>query len=164
MELLEIGKIVRAHGIKGGVKVMSYLDADFSMFKHVYVGTKKQNANILSCQSLNNDAYILKLDISTDCNSAESLKNFSIFVDRKEYPTLQDKVYLTDCLGLPLLDEKGEKLGELVDFDDYGASIILTIKCGAVSYSIPYVEEFVHFDNVKQAFITTKQKFEDLRV
>ena len=62
------------------------------------------------------------------------------------------------------LDENGEKLGELVDFDEYGASVILTIKTGAASYSLPYVDEYIKYDQEKNAFVTTKQIFEDMCV
>lgn len=165
MKLFEIGKIVRAHGIKGNVKVVSYLeDADFSKFKHVFVGDKNTSANIVTCQNLNNDAFSIKLDISKDANMAEELKNKSILIDREEYPFIKNKIYLSDCLGFPLLDENGEKLGELVDYEDYGASVIFIIKSGVVSYQIPYVDEIVKLDAGNMAFITTKQKFEDMRV
>ena len=35
MNLLEIGKILRPHGIKGAVKVECFVDEHFSMFKDV---------------------------------------------------------------------------------------------------------------------------------
>ena len=54
--LLEIGKIVRTHGIKGGVKVISFLDDDLSKFKHVYIGENKLSANIKSISPLNGGA------------------------------------------------------------------------------------------------------------
>ena len=46
MNLLEIGKIVRVHGVKGAVKIVSYIDQNFSVFKRVYIGQKRVNAVI----------------------------------------------------------------------------------------------------------------------
>ena len=37
MNLLEVGKILRPHGIKGAVKVECFVDGHFSMFKDVFV-------------------------------------------------------------------------------------------------------------------------------
>ena len=54
--------------------------------------------------------------------------------------------------------------GELVDFDDYGASTILTIKAGAVSYQIPFVDAIIIYNEELDCFLINQQKFEDLRV
>lgn len=163
--LLEIGKIVRTHGIKGAVKVISYLDGvNFSIFKHIYIGANKLSANIVKALPLNNDAFSLAIDIIDSVEKAEKLKNQSVYIDRTEYEEFKDKVYLGDLIGAPVLSENGTKLGEMVDFDDYGASVILTIKCGVTSYSIPYVDDIIIYDEGKNCFIIEEQKFKDLRV
>ena len=164
MNLLEIGKIVRVHGIKGSVKVISYVDEDFSKFKHVYLTIKKISANILSVKSLNGDAYSVLIDIIPTVEEAEKYKNQSVYIDRDEYKDFKNKIYLSDLVNKPVIDENGNKLGEMIDYEDYGASVILTIKCGVVSFSIPYVQDFVAFDKDKDAFVIEKQKFEDMRV
>lgn len=160
--LLEIGKIVRAHGVKGAVKVVSYLDDDFKQFKHVYIGEKLFEGNFTKVLNLNKDAYAIQIDTIPTIDDAEKFKNLSVYIDRNEYPSFQDKVYLSDLIGAPVIDENGEKLGELVDFDEYGASVILSIRAGAVTYSLPYVDEYIKYDEEKDAFVTTKQIFEDM--
>ena len=162
--LLEIGKIVRVHGIKGAVKVISYVDEDFSTFKHVYVTHKRVSANITKVQPLNGDAYIVMFDIMPNIDVAETFRNQSIYIDRNEYPEFENKVYLSDLINISVVNENGEEIGKMVNFDDYGATIILTIKCGAVSYDIPYIEEVIHYDKVQNCFVINQQKFEDLRV
>lgn len=164
MNLLEIGKIVRPHGIKGYVKVISYIDEDFSKFKHVYISVKKVNANIKKVQPLNNDAYIVCLDVIPDVDTAETFRNQSIYIDRTEYEEFKDKIYMSDLINKPVLSEKGEKLGDMIDYDDYGASVILTIKCGAVSYQIPYVKDIIEYNVDLEAFIIEEQRFKDMRV
>lgn len=164
MNLLEIGKIVRVHGIKGAVKVISYVDEDFSIFKHVYLTHKRVNANIKKVQPLNGDAYIVFFDIMPNIETAETYKNQSIYIDRNEYKEFEEKVYLSDLINKAVVNENGEDVGKMVNFDDYGATIILTIKCGAVSYDIPYIEELIRYDRTVNCFIINQQKFEDLRV
>lgn len=163
--LLEIGKIVRTHGIKGAVKVISYLDGvNFSIFKNIFVGEKLLPAKITKLQPLNNDAYSIMLDIAPSIELAEKLKNQSIFVDRSNYAELKNKIYLSDLINKPVLNEKGKEIGTVIDYDDYGASIVLTIRCGAVSYQIPFVEEIVVYNEELEAFIINQQKFENLRI
>lgn len=164
LDLLEIGKIVRVHGIKGAVKVMSYVDNDFSMFKHVYLGDKRISANIKKVLPLNNDAYSVTIDIIPDIDIAEKYRNCSIYVDRAEYTELEDTIYLSDLLNKNVIDENGEVVGILVDYNNYGATDILEIKCGIVTYSLPFIEDIIYFDEDKDAFVVDGQKFKDLRV
>lgn len=164
MNLLEIGKILRPHGIKGAVKVEGYVDEHFSHFKNVMLTNKKQPAVVKSVQNLNNGFYIVTFDAIPDVETAERFRNQSVFIDREQYNDYKDKLYMSDLINKPVLDENGEKLGDMVDYDDYGATIILTIKTGAVSYQIPYVEDIIVFDRDKNAFVIEKQKFEDLKI
>jgi len=164
MNLLEIGKIVRTHGIKGAVKVVSYMEEDFSTFKHVYITHKKVSANITKVLPLNGDAFSVVFDVIPTIEVAETFKNQSVYIDRDEYTQFKDKLYMSDLLNKPVLNENGIQIGEMVDFDDYGASIILTIKCGAVSYQIPYVDEVIEYSSEQNAFVVNEQKFKDMRI
>ena len=85
MNLLEIGKIVRVHGVKGAVKVMSYIDEPINQFKHVYIGQKRVNANISCIKSLNNDAFSINFDVMPDIDTAQKFINQSVYIDREEY-------------------------------------------------------------------------------
>ena len=164
MNLLEIGKIVRVHGVKGAVKIISYVDENFSTFKHVYIGQKRVNAKVTGVKPLNNDAFSVSFDIMPTIDVAQGFINQSVYIDRTEYKEFEDKIYLSDLINKPVLSESGEQLGYMVDFDDYGASVILTIKCGFNSYQIPYVDELISYNRELEAFITNKQKFEDMRI
>ncbi len=164
-KFLEIGKILRPHGIKGAVKLQSYLDdVDFSMFRRVYIGHKAIAGNIVQVQPLNNDSYALTIDIISSVEMAEKYRNQSVYIDRTEYGLLKDKVYLSDLMHKPVLNEQGAKLGEVVDYDDYGASVILTKRCGAESYMLPYVENLIRYSEENDAFIVNEETFKDNRV
>lgn len=164
MNLLEVGKILRPHGIKGAVKVECYLDESFSIFKELLITNKLAKATVKGVQNLNKDFYIVSLDIIPDIDTAEKYRNQSIYIDRDLYPQFKNQVYLSDLINKPLICETGENLGYMVDYDDYGASVILTIKSGVCSYQIPYVKDVVIYDDDKQAFVIDRQKFEDVRI
>ncbi len=164
MNLLEIGKIVRTHGIKGAVKVISFVDEDFKMFKHIYISNKKVNANITKVLPLNGDAFSVTIDVIPTIEVAETYRNQSIYIDRDEYPAFQDRLFMSDLINKPVVTSDGKEIGYMVDYDDYGASIILTIKSGFTSYQIPYVEEVISYSTEKNAFIIDEQKFIDMRI
>ena len=164
MNLLEVGKILRPHGIKGAVKIECYVDAHFSMFKEVFVTEKRAKAQVKNVQNLNKDFYIATLDIIPDVDTAEKFRNQSIYIDREQYAEFKDQVYLSDLINKPVVNEKDEQIGYMVDYEDYGASVILTINAGVYSYQIPYVKEIIMFDDKKDAFVINQQTFENVRV
>lgn len=164
MNLLEVGKILRPHGIKGAVKVECYVDESFSVFKDVFITSKLAKAKVKNVQSLNKGFYIVTLDILPDIDTAEKFRNQSIYINREDYAEFKDKLYMSDLINKPVLNENDEKIGDMVDYDDYGASTILTIRVGAVSYQIPYVKDIIVYDTDKNAFVIDQQKFDDLKI
>jgi ribosomal 30S subunit maturation factor RimM len=78
MNLLEIGKILRPHGIKGAVKVECYVDEHFSTFNDVMITEKRAKAQVRNVQSLNKDFYIVNFDVVPDIDTAEKFRNQSI--------------------------------------------------------------------------------------
>ena len=164
MNLLEIGKILRPHGIKGAVKVECYVDEHFSKFKEVMITNKLAKAVVKNVQNLNKDFYIVTLDVIPDIDTAEKFRNQSIYIDRDLYSEFKEKLYMSDLINKPVLNEKCEQIGYMVDYDDYGASVVLTIKAGVSSYQIPYVGDIIIYDEEKGAFIINQQTFEDVRI
>lgn len=164
MNLLEVGKILRPHGIKGAVKVECFVDEHFSIFKEVFVTEKRAKAKVKNVQNLNKDFYIVTLDIIPDVDTAEKFRNQSIYIDREQYAEFKDQVYLSDLINKPVLNENDEQIGYMVDYEDYGASVILTIKAGFASYQIPYVKDIIVFDDEKDSFVINQQAFEDVRI
>ncbi len=162
--LLEVGKVARPHGVRGAVKVLCYIEIGLNNIKQVYVGSKLTAYNVKQVQALNNDAFILTLKEIATVEQADKLRNLSVYIKRDETEEFKDKLYLSDLLGKQVINEKGEKLGELVDYEDYGASVILTIRCGVVSYSIPYVDGIIDYSEQADAFVINEQTFKDMRV
>ena len=164
MNLLEVGKILRPHGIKGAVKIECYLDEGFSIFKELLITNKLAKAQVKNVQNLNKDFYIVTLDVIPDIDTAEKFRNQSIYIDREMYSEFKEKLYMSDLINKPVLNEKGEQIGYMVDYDDYGARVVLTIKAGFSSYQIPYVEDIIIYDEEKGAFVIAQQTFEDTRI
>ena len=164
MNLLEIGKVLRPHGIKGAVKVECYVDEHFSTFKDVMITNKLAKAQVKNVQNLNKDFYIVTLDVIPDVDTAEKFRNQSIYIDRDLYSEFKEKLYMSDLINKPVMNEKGEQIGYMVDYDDYGASVVLTIKSGFSSYQIPYVDEVINYDEDKGAFVINQKTFEDVRI
>jgi len=146
------------------VKVECFVDEHFSTFKEVMITNKLAKAQVKNVQNLNKDFYIVTFDIIPDIDTAEKFRNQSIYIDRDNYKEFKEKLYMSDLINKPILNEKGEQIGYMVDYDDYGASVVLTIKSGVSSYQIPYVKDIIIFDEEKNAFVIDQQTFDNVKI
>ena len=85
--LLEVGKIINTHGLRGDVKVAVWMDYPeyFEEISYVYIKTrtelKKLTVKNVKYQKNN---LIVKFDEFKDINEAEPYKNFVLYADRDE--------------------------------------------------------------------------------
>ena len=162
--LLKIATILRPHGIKGAVKVECLVDDGLDGISDIFVGEGFIPARILSSSHLNKDFYTLALDTIKDVDMAEKYRNKPIYIDRTIYDAFKDKVYFSDLIGKKLVSTAGKVLGEVVDYSDFGMSTVLTVRCGAVSYQIPYTNEIVEFNSEQDCFVIDEKRFKEVRV
>ena len=162
---LPIAKIVRPHGLKGEVKVRPLVDEDVNMteFKKVYLGKANIPSQVLSVKPLNG-FFSIGLDTLSSIDEAEKYRNQFILVDRADYPQLFGQLRASDIIGYELKSEEGELLGNVVAYNDYGASTILTIGFGGMNYQIPMVEEIVWLSGDKTHLVTNKEKYLAVRI
>ena len=162
---IQIGKILRPHGIKGALKVSSNLDdIPFSKFNLVYVGEDREAMHIKRVQPLG-QFFLLQIDEITDCDQAEWYRSQYIYVDRNMYPEiLADVVMLSDYLGVSVFDETGKKVGIVVDVANYGSADILSINCSGTTYMVPCIQDTINFDKEKNIFIIDSKRFLETRV
>ena len=162
---IQIGKILRPHGIKGALKVSSNLDdIPFSKFSLVYLGDDREPMHIKRVQPLG-QFYLVQIDEITDCDQAEWYRNQFIYVDRNMYPEiLDDVIMLSDYMGVEVFDKTGKKVGVVVDVANYGSADIISINCGGTTYMVPYIADTLQFDKTRSIFIIDSKRFLETRV
>ena len=85
MREIKIAKILRPHGIKGGLKVSPLIDdIPFSSFGKVILGKAKIDTKITKIQPLK-QFLIVYVDAVNDCNTAETFRNQYIMIDREKF-------------------------------------------------------------------------------
>lgn len=123
-----IGKIVKAHGIGGLVKVDSYLDTPdlFDTLKKISVD--KVEYTIEKCSYSNDGFVFLKLKNVDDMNAALLLKDKSIFVDKSEMPKLDNgRYYISDIIGLNVATDT-KIYGKIINILQYGSADVVEVK------------------------------------
>ena len=129
-ELVLAGKISSPHGIKGLVKVFSYLDSpeNFGSYKN-YFDVEGKKIKLKYHFSKKNFA-IIEINEVRDRNSAEKEREKEIFIDKKDLPqTEKNEFYHNDLIGLKVLDYKtGIEIGHIIAIHNFGAGDIIEIE------------------------------------
>ncbi|BBI34471.1 ribosome maturation factor RimM [Cohnella abietis] len=133
--LLNIGKIVNTHGIRGEVKVYPQTDFPEVRFKP---GNKLQmfppesgepiTIEIVSSRE-QKKMYVLKLKGFDNINQVEKYKGWELKVsDSDRVPLPDGEYYFRDIVGCEVETEEGEKLGTITDILSPGANDIWVVK------------------------------------
>ncbi len=147
MQLLQVGKIVNTHGLKGMVKVYPYtnLAQDFERFKTLYLGATDQAALVVSALKYHKNLVIVKFK-GLDCiEDVEHLKNRLLYADKSQADQLlaDDEYYIEDLIGLSVIDTAGKSLGVVCAFRDSGRQVVLEVEQRGSIWYLPFVDAFI---------------------
>lgn len=148
MNLLEVGKIVNTHGLRGEVKVVSWTDYPevFEDIECVYL-KKKNDYERLDIKGIKYQKgnLIIKFSQIQDINQAEKYKNQVIYAEREMLGELPEGVYyIADLIGLDVITDEGEKLGVIADVFNTGSNDIYEVKReGKKNLLLPVIDEVV---------------------
>ena len=136
--LVCVGAITTAHGVRGLVKVKSFTHnaADFATFGVLCDASAKRSFKV-DIVGKNKDLFLVQIDGVTDRNAAEALRGTELFVSRSQLPeTLEDEFYYADLVGMTAKSPEGKVLGKVAAVYNFGAGDMLEIEG---------VEDFISF-------------------
>ena len=138
------GSILGLHGLKGYIKVKSFLENPKDLFNFDKYFINKVRFSSLQLKFNKKSIFICEL---SGINSMEEAKNFlkaDIFICRSSLPeTDEDEIYLNDLISFNVELESGLCLGELVKFYDFGAGPIIGVKQGHTEMMLPFSDNFI---------------------
>ena len=146
--LLEIGKIVNSHGLRGEVKVVPWMDypEDFGELSCVYIKQNNEYKKLtVSGVKFQKGNVIVKFSEYNDINEILQFKNSVLYADRSDLGELPEGVYyIVDLIGLKVYTESDEYVGEIADVFNAGASDIYDVKReGKKNLLLPVIDEVV---------------------
>jgi 16S rRNA processing protein RimM len=150
--LLEIGKIVTAHGINGEVRV--YPDSDFpERFESpgqrwlLRPGAQQPEAvELMSGRYLDGKGlYVVRLQGVIDRNQAEALRGCKLLVLASDRPELEEgEFHVADLIGLPVFDQPSQTLiGTVSNIFASGKDLLEVTQAEGKKVLIPFVEPIV---------------------
>lgn len=131
-DLLQVGIITSAHGVRGEVKVYPTTDDPrrFRRLKEVVLDTGKEKMNLeIEGVKFFKQFVILKFKGLDNINDIEKYRQKSLYVTRKNAVRLQrDEYFIADLIGLKVQDEDGKELGTVKDVIETGANDVYEVE------------------------------------
>ena len=152
-DAVEVGRVLDAWGIKGGIKVQPFSSDPQALFssRRWFVKPAEGVKAPLPLTLLKitgareqGDVVVATAQERPDRNADEALKGARIFVSRASFPTADaDEFYWVDLIGLAVVNREGLALGTVTDLMDTGAHSVLRVQDGEVERLIPFVSAYV---------------------
>ena len=131
-DLLQVGVVTTTHGVRGEVKVFPTTDdpARFKKLKNVILDDGKTQRDMeISGVKFFKNMVILKFKDLDDMNEAQKLRQAKLFVTRDNAVELQENEYfIADLIGMQVVSDEGEELGEISDVLQTGANDVYVIQ------------------------------------
>jgi len=164
-DLVPVGHVAGAYGIKGWVKVKPYSsDADALLHARTWwLGKTVKESGLHEVDMMqaksHGDEVVAQLMGVADRNGAEALQGATVHIRRSHFPALdKDEFYWVDLIGLEVVNLAGVRLGKVSDLMDNGAHPILRVEMPEAEHAsainrpqdkapkellIPFVDRFV---------------------
>ena len=145
-DMVLVGVIVGAHGIKGEVKLKSFTSEPLSIGRYGPLQSASGQSFEITKLKPARDDFIAGLKNVNDRNEAETLKGVELLVAREKLPKLKtNETYAHDLMGLDVVLANGSTLGKLVGMPNYGAGDLLEVSVEGNSDTvlIPFTNAFV---------------------
>jgi 16S rRNA processing protein RimM len=133
-DLLPVGRILDAWGIKGGLKVQAYstdADALFGAKRWYLKSTGPKPGQLqLDVRSVREqgEGIVATAEGVDDRNAAEALRGHEIFIPRSAFPRTPDgEYYWVDLIGLDVVNRESAPLGRVIGLIDTGPHCVLRI-------------------------------------
>ncbi len=143
-DAIEVGRVLGAWGIKGGIRVMPFSKDPQALFaSHQWfirppetaLPGQRPAAVLWPCllhithSKTQGDAVVATAQELPDRNAAEAMKGARIFIARSSFPTVGDgEFYWIDLIGLAVHNRQGEALGTVIGLLDTGAHSVLRLQ------------------------------------
>jgi 16S rRNA processing protein RimM len=162
--LVTVGRIGRAHGIKGEVGVDVRTDEPDRRFADgatVVTDAKVSRTLTVASSRWHSGRLLVKFAEVPDRTAAEQLRN--LFVQSEvaddEQPEDPDEFYDRDLIGLPVRTSEGVDAGEVIDVVHLPSQDLLEIRRPAGNaVLVPLVEELVPEINVDKQYVVVADR------
>lgn len=153
-EFLDCGQIVNTHGIHGEVRIVPWADSPEFLRGFSTLYTDGTPIRVTSSR-VHKGSVIAKLDGVDTVEQAMILKGKTVQIRRTDAKLPEGSFFLADIIGLPVVDESGQKLGVLREVLSPSVQQVYVVD-GEREIMIPAVPEFILETNIAGGYIKVR--------
>lgn len=153
MKLIEYGRIVKAHGLRGEVILLPHSrnSDNLQFFSSLLLGqdassepqSELKSFEILEQKNLGERSIVLLKGINSREDAARLVGSY-VYVDSELLAEPEeDEYYWYQLIGLEVFDEKENKLGTVSNLQDNASQNLLVIKNGGREHLVPFIDHFI---------------------
>ena len=142
-DMVVMGRVVGAYGVKGWVKILPYTEATENLCDYERWWIQRAGAwkewQVVGV-ALHGNTVVAQLDGIDDREAAALLKGSDLAVPREALPPVEeDEHYWADLIGLDVVNKQGEVLGRVAGHVYNGAHDVMRVERDGAERLIPYV-------------------------
>ena len=144
---ITVGVIVSPHGLKGEIKVYPTTDdaKRFKKLSQVFLGPGEDMPSLnIGGVRFSGKFVILKFEGFDRIEDVEGFKGKALLIDRKDAVKLKkDEYFVADLIGLEVINDDGEHLGEIRDVIRTGANDVYVVRKDGKDLLLPAIKDCV---------------------
>ena len=161
---IQVGKIVKAQGIKGEVKLASLIDntENFKNFRYLYLN--EQRTGVVSVRTDGNFVYV-RFSTVTDRNAAEGLRGLGVFADKEQLPLEEGRFFIDELIGCSVRLNDGTFVGVLDEILQNGSADVYVAVEDGKKILFPFLKDLtIRIDVDAKEILLDKKRFSEVSV
>lgn len=134
-DLIEVGVIVGAYGVRGEVRIKSYCAVPDNIETYTPLWTADRAREVkLSILRPIKSGFAVRIPEVANKEEADALRGTMLYAERNQLPSLpDDEYYYTDLMGIEVYDTGGVLLGTVKNVANNGADDLLELQLAGTS-------------------------------
>jgi 16S rRNA processing protein RimM len=156
---LVIGRILKAHGVRGEMRVEILTDKPerFTWLEEVYIGKDDPQLKKIKAVRFHKSWALLKLQDCDDRDAANLLRSQLVQVPESEaIPLEEGEYYLHQLIGLRVQTEEGEYLGSITEVIETKANNVFVVKKDSAEILLPDISEVIREIDFESGIVTVR--------
>jgi 16S rRNA processing protein RimM len=161
MDFLEIGKIVKSHGLNGSVKVLSFLQSTdlLESLKEIFISQGKSTPALFKFKSfrIKGKCFYMELGGISSIDQAEDLIGCPVLVPAdKLAPLPEGEYYWRELIGLDVITEEGFTVGKVERIFPTGSNDVYVCSGGGREILLPAIDDVVRQIDLKKGMMVVR--------
>jgi len=146
-DLIQVGRVAGAFGVRGEVRITSFTAEPLALVDYKTLQREDGSVGLtLTAGRAAKGGIVVRAKEVETREQAEALRGLKLYIPRSQLPEPdEDEFYVTDLVGLAVVDPTGEPLGRVKAVQDFGAGDLLEIAPaeGGATWYLPFTREAV---------------------